>query len=147
MAQNNFAEAFKVFTDFKAPVYDFNQLFSIGRRNLEAFSAANQAIAEGAQAVARRQAEVSRNNTEEAIQLFRDIYSSKNPEASAAKQAEFVKQSFETTLANLREMFEMASKSNVEASEVLSKRISDAMAEFNKAYNNNASGGKKSSNA
>lgn len=135
MAQNTFQDAFKVFTDFKAPVYDFNQLFSFGRRNVEAFTAANQAVAEGAQAVARRQAEIMKSNTEEAIQLFRDVYSSKNPEASASKQAEFAKQAFETSLSNLREMFEMLSKSNVEAAEVITKRVSEIMNETNKASN------------
>ena len=139
MAQNTFQDAFKVFTDFKAPVYDFNQLFSFGRRNVEAFTAANQAVAEGAQAVARRQAEIMKSNTEEAIQLFRDVYSSKNPEASASKQAEFAKQAFETSLSNLREMFEMLSKSNVEAAEVITKRVSEIMNETNKAANNKKS--------
>lgn len=139
MAQNTFQDAFKVFTDFKAPVYDFNQLFSFGRRNVEAFTAANQAVAEGAQAVARRQAEILKSNTEEAIQLFRDVYSSKNPEASASKQAEFAKQAFETSLSNLREMFEMVSKSNVEAAEVITKRVSEIMNETNKAANNKKS--------
>ena len=139
MAQNTFQDAFKVFTDFKAPVYDFNQLFSFGRRNVEAFTAANQAVAEGAQAVARRQAEIMKSNTEEAIQLFRDVYSSKNPEASASKQAEFAKQAFETSLSNLREMFEMVSKSNVEAAEVITKRVSEIMNETNKAANNKKS--------
>ena len=136
MAQNPFQDAFKVFTDFKAPTADFNQFFSFGRRNVEALTAANQAVAEGAQAVARRQAEILKNNTEEAIQLFRDVYSSKNPEASASKQAEFAKQAFESALSNLREMFEMVSKSNVEAAEVITKRVSEIMNESNKAQSN-----------
>lgn len=137
MAQPNkqFADAFKVFTDFKAPVYDFNQLFSVGRRNIEAFTSANQAVAEGAQAVARRQAEIAKNSAEEAIQLFREVYSSPSPDAGAQKQADFVKSQFESALANAREVFEMISKSNSEAAEIITRRITEALGEANKAAN------------
>jgi phasin family protein len=135
MAQssNKFAESFKAFSDFKAPNYDFNALVSIGRRNIEAFTAANQAVAEGAQAIARRQAEIARSNAEEAIQLFREVYSSQTPEASASKQAEFARSAFESALSNVRELFEMASKSNIEAAEVLTKRLTEVMGEVGKA--------------
>lgn len=129
MAQNNaFAEAFKSFSEYKLPL-DFNGLFSMSRRNIEALSAANQAVAEGAQAVVRRQAEIVQRNIEDALSLVREVYSSKSPEASAAKQAQFVQKSMEEALSNARELIELASKSSAEAGEVLSKRFSQAISE------------------
>lgn len=131
MAQNNaFAEAFKGLSDFKLPNVDFNGFFSLTRRNVEAFSAANQAFAEGAQAVARRQAEIMQRSVEDALSLVREVYSSKSPEASAAKQAQFVQKSLEEAVSNAREIIELASKSGTEASEVLSKRFNQAISEI-----------------
>ncbi len=131
MAQssNKFAEGWKALSDFKVPSYDFNALVSIGRRNIEALTAANQAVAEGAQAIAKRQAEIARAGAEEAIDLFREVYSSKTPEAGAAKQAEFARSAFESALGNVRELYEMALKSNSEAAEVVTKRLTEVLGE------------------
>ncbi len=145
MAQSQrIADAFKVFADFKAPNYDFNQLFSLSRRNIEALTAANQAFAGGVQAVARRGAEIAKNSSEEAIQLFREVYSSQSPEAGAQKQADFVKTQFESAMANAREVFEVLSKSNAEAAEIITKRLTDALNEVSKTAQQASS--KKASN-
>lgn len=131
MAQNNaFTDAFKGFSEFKLPNVDFNSFFSLSRRNIEAFTAANQAMSEGVQAVVRRQAEITQRSVEDALALVREVYSSKSPEASASKQAQFVQKSLEEAVSNARELIELASKSGAEASEVLSKRFNQAISEI-----------------
>jgi phasin family protein len=122
MSQNKaFNDAFKAFSSVQ-PQADFKEVFNAGRKNVEAFTAANQAFAEGVQAVFRRQAEVAQKQAEDALNLFKEVASSKNPEASIAKQAEFAKSAFETSLANTREAIETASKAGTEASEIIGKR-------------------------
>jgi phasin family protein len=114
-----------------------------GRQNAKAFSDAAKAAGEGAQAIARRQAEVAQKNIEEFSKFFKEASSAKNPEEGVAKQAEFAKSSIESAIKNASEISEIASKSNKEASDIISKRISGALSEV--AANANAK--KKTSTA
>lgn len=120
------------FADLFKNSFDFNQLFSTQRRNLEALSAANQVVAEGVQEGFRNQAEVLRSNVETVLKASKDAFSSGSPEAGIAKQAELAKSIFETTLSNLREATEMATKCGFEAFEVLNKRASENLNEISK---------------
>jgi len=126
MSYNAFADAFK-------NTLDFNQLFSTQRRNIEAISAANQAVVEGAQAIARRQAEITRSNVETALKASKDLLTSGTPETNLAKQAELTKSFFESALTNLREVSEMATKASFEVFDVLNQRAAETLEEISKA--------------
>lgn len=126
---NNPADFFKSFQNFNTPSVDMNELINIGRRNMEAASAANQALIEGAQAINKRSAEVMQNNIEKCISASRDVLGSKTPETNAAKQSEVSKEIFETCVSSTREISEMASKSAFEAFDVINKRCAEAMEE------------------
>jgi phasin family protein len=121
------------FADLFKNAFDFNQLFSTQRRNIEALSAANQAFVEGVQAVSRRQAEVIRENVEDLLKASKDIMTSGTPETNLSKQSELTKQIFENTLSNLREVTEMVTKSGFEAFDVLNKRAAESLEEISKA--------------
>lgn len=128
MASSNYA-----FTDLFKNAFDFNQLFSTQRRNIEALSAANQAVVEGAQAISRRQAEVIRSNVEDVLKASKDILTSGTPETNLTKQADLAKVIFENTLSNLREITETVTKSGFEAFDVLNKRVAESMEEISKS--------------
>jgi len=116
--------------------YDFDKIISAGRQNAKAFSDAAKAAAEGAQAVSRRQAEILQKTAEEASKYWKDVSSnSKSPEAGMAKQAEYTKQTIESAVANSKELFEMAAKSNSEASDIISKRIAESLSEISSNTN------------
>lgn len=121
------------FADFFKNSFDFNQLFSTQRRNIEAISAANQVFVEGAQAISRVQADAIRSNVENVLKASKDILSSGTPETNIAKQADLTKSIFESSLANLREITEMVTKSGFEAFEVLNKRTAESLEEISKA--------------
>ena len=129
-----FADTFNSFKNF----LDFNQLFSTQRRNIEALSAANQVVVEGAQAVTRRQAEVMRENVEELLRASRELMTTGSPESNLSRQAEFAKNIVENTLTNLREVTEMITKSGFEAFDVLNKRAAESLEEINKASHTSA---------
>src|SRR3954468_21143962 len=107
------------FADMFKNAFDLNQLFTTQRRNIEALSAANQAVVEGAQAISRRQAEVIREHVEESLKASKDLLTSGTPETNLTKHADFTKSIFESALSNLREITEMATKSGFEAFDVL----------------------------
>lgn len=121
------------FADLFKNSWDFNQLFSTQRRNIEALSEANQAVVEGCQAVSRCQAEAVRSNVESMLKTSKDMFTGGTPEVSITKQADFAKSLFENTLANLREMSEMVTKSSFEAFDVLNRRAAESLEEFSKA--------------
>lgn len=118
--------------EFLKNSFDFNQLFSSQRRNIEAMSAVNQIAVESAQAISRRQAEITRENVENALKVGKDLMSG-SPEASLSKNAEAARSFYEGALANLREMTEMVTKSSFEAFDVLNRRAAESMDEFSKA--------------
>lgn len=128
-------EALKIFGDFKTPAFDYNSLFEVQRRNLEAVTAAGQVVAEGAQAIARRQSEVLRDSVEVVLKASKDMVSGGTPELSVEKQANLTKALFERNLANAREVSEMVSKSSFEAFDLLNKRASESFEELGKVAN------------
>ena len=138
-----YADFFKSFSDFKVPSVDFNNVFAIHRRNLEAFSAANQVVSEGFQAYARRQAEITQENVERTLEAAKELFSASTPEAGVAKQTQFAKDLLQRSVDNMRELSEMASKSNVEAIDLLSKRAVETIEEFGKAAGTTAAQAKK----
>ena len=81
----------------------------------------------------RRQAEIIRQSIEEASSLVGDLTSVGAPEEKAAKQAELVKTAFEKALANMKELSELVAKSNTEAAEILTKRVSESLDEVKSA--------------
>ncbi|MGH6976932.1 MAG: phasin family protein, partial [Stellaceae bacterium] len=96
----------------------------------EALTQANQLAVEGAQAVARRQAEIAREAIDEASAVLREIVQPTAPEERIAKQAELLKQTFERGLANTRELALMLAKANTEAFDVVAKRVAQGFEEI-----------------
>lgn len=136
-------EFFKVFGDFKTPAFDFNSLFELQRRNLEAFAAANQVVAEGAQAIARRQANALRENVDKLLNSSKDLVSKGTPEFSLEKQAALAKDLVESSLSNTREVSEIISKSTFDAFDLLNKRAAESLDEFSDVAVKTAASAKK----
>ena len=120
----------KMVADFKVPGLDFEAVMSSQRRNVEALTKANQLAFEGLQAVARRQSEIARQLVDETNAVVKELMSQGSPEEKVAKQADVMRVQFEKNLANLRELSNLMSKSNDEASAVLSKRFSEGLVEL-----------------
>jgi len=138
MSYNNpFADLFK-------NSFDFNQVFSAQRRNIEAFSAANQAVVEGAQAISRRQAEVFRANVENVLKVSKEMMTSGTPEVGVTRQADLARAIFENTLSNLREVTETVTKSGFEAFDVLNKRVAESLEEIGHTTAHHTTSKKKS---
>lgn len=143
--QNPFAEMMKNFSDFKAPSFnavpnvDVNQLMTAGRKNAEACSAAGQAVVESCQAAARRQAELARAQVEKTLKTCKDMLVNGSPEINTTKQVEFAKTMFESSLNNLREVSELATKSCFEAFDILNRRASESIEEITGAATSTSS--------
>ena len=129
--------------DLLKNTFDYNQLLTTGRRNLEAASEASQAIVESAQAISRRGAEIARESVEGTLKASKDIFTSGTPETNIAKQAAFAKNAFESSLTNFREISEMVAKSCFEAFDVITSRAAESIEEVSKAAGAATATGKK----
>ena len=120
------------FADMFKNNFDYSQILTTQRRNLEAASEASQAIVENVQAISRRQAEIAREQVEGALKASKEIFTSGTPETNMAKQAAYAKNAFETALSNMREVSEMAAKSCFEIFDVVTSRASESIDELSK---------------
>ncbi|MEO1224686.1 MAG: phasin family protein [Pseudomonadota bacterium] len=116
--------------DFKVPGIDVDAMLAAQQKNLQAVTEANKLAIEGLQAVAKRQAEVLKQSMEEMASTMQQMMANGAPQDKMARQAELAKEGFEKVLANMKEVSEMVAKSNTEAAEVLSKRISEQLEEI-----------------
>ena len=119
----------KIFADFKVPGVDVDAMLASQRKNIEALAAANRLAFEGVQAVMRRQMEIMRQSIEEVVGATKAMTEAGSPQEKAAAQTELVKDAFERTLSNMRELVEMMGKSNNEAFDLLNKRFAQTMDE------------------
>ncbi len=129
---NPYADFTKMFSDFKAPNFDYHQAFTVIQNNTEAASAMNQALAENAKAISQRQAEIARENIERVLEMSRDMMSSGSPELSMAKQADAAKEIFESSLSNMREISEMCSKSSFEVIDMMNRQMANSINQMSK---------------
>ena len=100
------------------------------KKNLEALTSANRVAIEGLQAVAKRQAEILQETMNEASKAVDALSKAGSPPEVAAKQAELAKDAFERALSNMRELAEMVSKANQEATSTINARISASLDEI-----------------
>lgn len=130
----------KLLGDFKMPTsmpslpmampIDMDQLMAISRKNIEAFTAANQLTVEGVQALMRRQAEIVKETVEEASSMMTELVAAGTPEDKMARQVELIKSAYEHAMTNAKELSELAAKSNGEAAEIISSRITSSLDEI-----------------
>jgi phasin family protein len=120
----------KAFAGFTFPGFDVESLVAAQRKNLEAFTQANQLAVEGVQAIARRQVELARQAMDEASAAMRDWTQPAAPEEQVAKNVDMVKHAFEKGVANARELAELVTKTNSEAFGVIHKRVAESFEEI-----------------
>ncbi len=120
----------KMFSAFSVPGFNVAALVAAQRKNIEAITQANQLAIEAVQAVARRQAEITREALDEAPELFRELSQPGAPQEKLAKNAELAKTSFEKGLTSARELTELFAKANTEAFNVIAKRMTESFSEM-----------------
>jgi len=110
----------KLLQQFKIPGVDFSSIIERERKNIEALAEANRIAFEGWQNLVRRQSEILQNSMKRAADDAKNQTALKNG-------AELARSAFETALANMRELAEMATKSQKDAFEVIRKRVEENM--------------------
>ena len=117
VGETPFFDFTKLMNQFRLPGVDFAALVDRERKNIEALAEANRIAFEGWQRLVRRQAEILQETMKKVV--------ADAGQEDAKKRADLAKEGFEKALANMRELAEMATKSQKEAFEVVRKRFEE----------------------
>ena len=114
------------------PGLDVQQLLETQRKNIEALAQANAQGVEGVQAIAKRQADILAQTMSEMQKAVAELGGGGGPRELAARQADLMKLGFERAIANMREVAEIAMKSNNAAADTINQRVSASLDEIKK---------------
>jgi len=123
----------KMMGEYQIPGVDWSELMAAQQKNLQALAKANQLLVEGAQAVIRREVEILQKAMAELAAASKDMMQQGDPQAQAAKRLELARASFEAAISNMRELAEVAGRSNREALEVINQRALEGFEEIKQA--------------
>ena len=114
----------KLFEQFKLPGIDLNAVLESRRKDIDALAAANRTALEGAQALGQKQIDVLRTTIDEVQSMLKQ---SKDTPAAAR---ELVNQAVQKAFANMRELADVAYRSQSEAAAVVSRRVQENIEEL-----------------
>ena len=126
-----FVDVTKILEQFKLPGVDMQAILEARRKDLEALAQANQIAYDNMQALARREAEILHQTMAEWQGAMAGM-AGKSPVELAAKGTELAAQAFGRALGNMRELAEMATKSQAQTYEVLNRRFQENLDELRK---------------
>lgn len=124
----------RMFGDLKMPGFDPSAMAATQQKNLDAIAAANKRALEGYQTLIKRQAEIFQETMQEFAKVMQQSAMSGTAQGGLTKQSELLHQSVEKCLANIRELTEIASRTNTEAFETINRRLSENLEELKKGF-------------
>jgi phasin family protein len=111
----------KLMKDFKLPGVDLATIMDREKKNIEALTEANRVAFEGWQALVHRQAEILQESIKRAVGTMQG-------EDAGTKRMDLASHAFEAALSNMRELSEMAAKSQKDAFDVIRRRVEENLA-------------------
>jgi phasin family protein len=135
-SQNDFA---KMFENYKTMPFDMQSMMETQRKNMQAFSEAQQLTVESMQAFAQRQAQLLSQIVEDNSNMAKEMMSEGTPEEKIAKNADLFKSFYERSVKSMNELNEMLTSTSQEASKIINKRVSASMNEIKSSLDKNGS--------
>ena len=100
------------------------------RRSIQACTEAQQIAAQSFQAIAQRQSEILSQLVSDSSAVAKEVMDEGTPEEKIARSADLIREAYEKTINNYREVGDIASKSAREAMDVINDRIACAFDEI-----------------
>jgi phasin family protein len=123
----------KIAAEFKLPTVNVETVVETARKNFAALTTANTAAVESMRTIAQRQGDMVRAAMEDFSKHGSEVLAAATIEEKAIKQIDFAKKSYETAIANTKELAELVGKTQAEAFEALSSRVSELTEEVKAA--------------
>ncbi|MEP7100608.1 MAG: TIGR01841 family phasin [Burkholderiales bacterium] len=120
-----FVDVSAMMSQFKMPGIDMAAIVEARRKDIDALVAANAATFESMQAVARKQTEILSESMHAMQEAAKGMAGGTGMDSG--KQAEVVRKGFEKTLANMKELAEMARHAQSDAMALITQRATQQM--------------------
>jgi phasin family protein len=125
-----FPDLSRMMGDWRLPGFDLQAMAQYQRRNIEAFTQANQMALEGTQEWMRRNLDLARETMADVSAMLGELTKpTVSMEDRLAQHANYSKKAIEKGLANFRDLAELVTKANTEAFGVLTKRMTEGLEE------------------
>ncbi|MDE0811021.1 MAG: phasin family protein [Alphaproteobacteria bacterium] len=119
-----------MFHNAKIPGFDIDAIIAAQKKNVEAVVGANQTVAEGFQAITKRQLEVAQTMVQDTGVRMADLMGATALEERMAKQAELAKSGIEQASQSMREVFGVLGKAQTEAFALIKRRMDESLDEI-----------------
>ena len=122
-------------------LFDVKALLDIQRKNIEALSEANKLAFEGFQSAGQRQAEILSQILADTSSIVKEITAENTPEEKMTRQAELVKNAYEKSVTNWRELADIIGQSGKDATDIINDRVNSSLTELKSALKKNDKSG------
>ncbi|MDI9349522.1 MAG: TIGR01841 family phasin [Candidatus Symbiobacter sp.] len=122
-----------MFSNFKIPGLNLEQIAEHTRANFESLMKANQVAASGLNEIGKRQTEIFRQTLDQAMEIIKHGFEEMSHEQRLAKQTELTKLAFEKAMLNAKELAELATKSGKDTADIIQQRIKTSLEEIQKS--------------
>ena len=127
----NFTDMFKNLGEqLKIPSFDVKKIMEQQQKNLEAMAKSWQAMAGGANEIAKKQREIFEEAVKDVTAMAQEYKPGGSPQEIIAKQTEFAKKAMEAAIANTRDIAELVQKSSTEAFKIVQDRMKESYDEI-----------------
>lgn len=123
----------KFSSEFKLPVVNVETVVETTRKNFATLTSVNTAAVESMKAIAQRQGDMLRTALEDFSKHGSEVLAAATVEEKAAKQIDFVKKTYESAVANSKELADLYSKGQTDALKALSERVAELTEEVKTA--------------
>ena len=123
----------KFSSEFKLPVVNVETVVETARKNFATLTSVNTAAVESMKAIAQRQGDMLRTALENFSKHGSEVLAAATVEEKAAKQIDFVKKTYESAVANSKELADLYSKGHTDALKALSERVAELTEEVKTA--------------
>lgn len=113
--------------------FNLDKMIEFNRQNSKAFTEAARISAEGAQAIAKFQAEIFQRHAEEIAKFFQSLASANSSDSAVEQLTNAVKSNSEYVAKNSKGILDAATKSANDAASIINKRVATVINESREA--------------
>jgi phasin family protein len=129
-----FSDLTKAWVNFRLPLRNIGALREAHHKNAATLASVSQVIFDGLKIFAQHQAEFFQTTLDDYRKVTSDVLASRTIEEGAAKQADTNRRVYLSSVGHVRELSDIAVKTNVTAVDILNTRITGAFDELKAVF-------------
>ena len=124
----------KAWLNFGLPLHNIGALFEVHRKNAAALTSANQVVFDGLKTLAQHQADFVKATMGDYRKLTGDVLASRSKEEGATNRVDTARHVYLSSVGHVRELSDIAVKTNVTAAAILNARVTEAFDELKAVF-------------